>query len=294
MKNIVTTLRGGLFLGIFLGLGHAVHAQMIVINVGINQPAALVADAGDSTGINLCEGDTVTLGGSPAVTGGTAPFTYAWSPGTNISATNVANPSAWPGSSGTYSLQVTDANNCTSNSSVSLTVNTVPNAQFNFTPLGLQVTFSDQSTGAITSWAWDFGDGNTSSQQNPVHTYANPGQYTVCLTTDNNGCTDISCTTLSVIVGMEGAVAIPGLQVSPNPYQGETQVRFGMTETAWVKLEAFDVQGKLIGVVAEGQRDAGNQVIPFSAARLGAPAGVYLLRLTVGEKVATVRVAEVR
>ena len=45
---------------------------------------------------------------------------------------------------------------------------------------GLTMTFTDASTGA-TSWYWDFGDGNTSTEQNPTHTYAEPGTYTVTL-----------------------------------------------------------------------------------------------------------------
>ena len=50
----------------------------------------------------------------------------------------------------------------------------------------LLVTFSSQSTGTITGWTWDFGDGSTSTSLPPVsHTYANPGQYTVSLTVTN-------------------------------------------------------------------------------------------------------------
>ena len=52
-------------------------------------------------------------------------------------------------------------------------------------PSPLVVSFQDTSTttaGSITSWAWDFGDGATSSQANPTHTYGAPGTYTVTLT----------------------------------------------------------------------------------------------------------------
>jgi PKD repeat protein len=44
------------------------------------------------------------------------------------------------------------------------------------------VNFTDQSTGQITSWSWNFGDGSTSREQNPSHTYNDPGTYTVSLT----------------------------------------------------------------------------------------------------------------
>jgi len=43
----------------------------------------------------------------------------------------------------------------------------------------LTVNFADNSTGVVASYTWDFGDGNTSAEQNPTHVYAAPGTYTV-------------------------------------------------------------------------------------------------------------------
>lgn len=65
----------------------------------------------------------------------------------------------------------------------------VPSASFTGTPLSgcspLIVVFQDQSTGNPTSWSWDFGNGNTSTLQNPTATYFAPGSYTVTLTATN-------------------------------------------------------------------------------------------------------------
>ena len=52
-------------------------------------------------------------------------------------------------------------------------------------PAPLAVQFNDTSTGNPTAWLWDFGDGATSTEQNPVHTYTAPGNYTVGLTVSN-------------------------------------------------------------------------------------------------------------
>ncbi|MBK0404565.1 PKD domain-containing protein [Adhaeribacter sp. BT258] len=49
-----------------------------------------------------------------------------------------------------------------------------------------QVSFTDISSNNPTTWSWNFGDGNTSTLQNPTHTYANPGTYSVSLTAGNN------------------------------------------------------------------------------------------------------------
>ena len=64
-----------------------------------------------------------------------------------------------------------------------------PSAEFRGTPTTgdapLAVNFTDDSTGSPTGWSWDFGDGSTSTEQNPAHTYSSPGTYTVKLTARN-------------------------------------------------------------------------------------------------------------
>jgi len=55
----------------------------------------------------------------------------------------------------------------------------------------LTVQFADRSTGNITEWLWDFGDEQTSTNQNPTHTYDNPGSYTVTLTVTGPQGTDV-------------------------------------------------------------------------------------------------------
>ena len=67
-------------------------------------------------------------------------------------------------------------------------------ASFSFAPAapknGQAVVFTDTSTGNPTSWSWTFGDGATSSLQNPSHVYASAGTYIVTLTAGNAGSSD--------------------------------------------------------------------------------------------------------
>jgi PKD repeat protein len=65
----------------------------------------------------------------------------------------------------------------------------------------MSVSFVDQSEGLPTSWAWDFGDGQTSTEQNPRHLYASEGTYTVKLTVKNNFGQDTKVRTDLITVG---------------------------------------------------------------------------------------------
>ncbi|HTL82484.1 MAG TPA: gliding motility-associated C-terminal domain-containing protein [Bacteroidia bacterium] len=77
---------------------------------------ALVANAGN--GGTICPGTTLTIGGGPTATGGTAPYTYQWTPATNLSSTTVSNPIANPNSPTWYWVTVTDAVGATATDSV--------------------------------------------------------------------------------------------------------------------------------------------------------------------------------
>src|SRR3954467_11954153 len=75
-------------------------------------------------------------------------------------------------------------------------------------PTPLNVAFTDLSTNTPTSWAWDFGDGGTSTVQNPTHTYATPGTYTVTLVATNAQGSD-SEIKVGYIVAVLSPVAVP-------------------------------------------------------------------------------------
>ena len=96
-------------------------------------------------------------------------------------------PSHVYAASGTYTVSLTVTGPGGSNTMTrSNYVRVTPAAKFKGSPTSgtapLAVNFTDQSVGTVTSYAWDFGDGTTSTVANPAKVYAAPGTYTVALT----------------------------------------------------------------------------------------------------------------
>jgi len=99
---------------------------------------------------------------------------------------------------GTYdvTLTVTSGSGCPNSVTKQTSVHPLPVASFNIVAVCLNtasdfVDASVVSSGNITGWNWDFGDGGTDNTQNPSHTYTTAGTFDVTLTvTTDNGCTD--------------------------------------------------------------------------------------------------------
>jgi len=103
-------------------------------------------------------------------------------------------------------LFVENVNGCTSELIQKVVVDSLPEAGFIMTDtvaVGIEFEITDMSIPhgyPILSWFWDFGDGATALNPNPIiHTYTAPGNYEVCLIiSDFNGCTDTLCSSIVV------------------------------------------------------------------------------------------------
>lgn len=110
------------------------------------------------------------------------------------------------GTGAAFTFKFQDGNNSYGNNSGSLSIQVCeagPTADFTADPVSgiapLEVTFTNESVGSITSYSWLFGDGDDSSDENPTHTYTTPGTYEVTLTVDGPNGSDSTTKTITVL-----------------------------------------------------------------------------------------------
>ncbi|MFN0214799.1 MAG: PKD domain-containing protein [Saprospiraceae bacterium] len=144
---------------------------------------------------------------------------YVWTfPGGIPSSSNQANPTVTYTIAGTYSITLKATNTSGSHTYTRtnyITVKAVPVANYNQTVNGSTVTFTNTTIGNATSYLWNFGDGNTSTEVNPIHTYANAGTYDVVLTATNDCGSSTKLKSIIII-----SMSPPTAAISANPSIG--------------------------------------------------------------------------
>jgi len=151
---------------------------------------------------------------------------------------------------------------------------TPPKADFTFAPaapeVGDEVQFTDKSTddGQIVSWRWDFGDGTTSTEQNPKKKYTQPGTFKVKLTVrDNDGAE--STVEKTITVKPSGR---PVVGVFPNPARESATFTFTLPAGATSgTLVVFSISGKL---VLKQEKLTGTQFV-WDIKKSDVPSGPY-------------------
>ena len=137
-----------------------------------------------------------------------SPTSWRWNFGDGVTST-VKNPSHAFARTGSYTVSLTTTEGSSSKQgSKTLTVAgmSVLTSSFTYSPAtptaGQAIQFTDTSTGSPTSWLWNFGDGGTSTSQNPSHPYTTPGMKTVTLTVTNSSGSNVATRTFTVGVAL--------------------------------------------------------------------------------------------
>lgn len=118
-------------------------------------------------------------------------------------------------------------------------------AGFTYAVAGNKTTFQNSSTFA-TSYKWEFGDGNTSTQASPVHTYAQQGKYTVKFTAGNNCFSETITDTVKIGAGSAGNIAGKNEKISIATAGNGSVILFLPDTGNYKELQVYSISGSLI------------------------------------------------
>jgi PKD repeat protein len=172
--------------------GFSSPATWLASDLALNPASGTTSQPPVASFTSSCSSLTCAFTSTSTDPGGTI-SAYSWTFGDGGTST-VQNPSHTYAAAGTYtvSLTVTDNAGATNSTSQSITVTAAsqpPVASFTSSCSSLTCAFTSTSTdpgGTISAYSWTFGDGGTSTAQNPSHTYGASGTYTVTLTVTDN------------------------------------------------------------------------------------------------------------
>ncbi|RMG85398.1 MAG: PKD domain-containing protein [Bacteroidetes bacterium] len=120
-----------------------------------------------------------------------------------------------------------------------------PVAGFTFDIQNGTVQFTNTST-AGSEFLWDFGDGNTSTEENPTHAYNDIGQFDVTLSVENDCGDDQISQTLDIMVGTRETSVDFTANLFPNPTDGSFQIALVAQHSEDLTIEILDLRGRTL------------------------------------------------
>lgn len=184
-------------------------------------------------------GSPLTVQFNNQTTGDVTSYSWDFGDGSPITDQNsVGNPSHVYPAGGTYTVTLTASGAGGSNSYTAQVSVTAPvNAMFSASPdttSPLMVQFTNESTGPVVASSWDFGDGTTSAETSPSHTYAAGGTYTVTLTvTGSDGGTSSYSGQVTVTEPVDALFATQAVEGQPLAVQFNNQSTGPVATSNW-------------------------------------------------------------
>lgn len=258
----------------------------------VPNPSALITGSP-----SVCAGSTVTYT-TPSVSG----ISYSWSVtgGTIVSGQNTDSATIqWSSTAGTGSVKViatSSLGGCTDTADVNVNIVNPPVVHWSVTQgSGRTFNFAPSDT-SFASYVWNFGDGDTSTSLRPTHTYQVDTTYSVSLTVrTKEGCEVTKDSTLSIVTGIvKYTNPFASFNIYPNPFKDVTTLKYTLTEKAKIQVNVYDITGREIANLENATQTPGNYQYQFDANKYNANAGVYFVKVVVGDKLVTRQIVNVK
>ncbi|KAB2859629.1 MAG: PKD domain-containing protein [Flavobacteriales bacterium] len=223
------------------------------VTVTVHPNLTVVASA-DNT---ICPGTSATISATPAGGNG-GPYSYTWTPNTNISSTTAQSPTVTPAVSTTYTVTLSDGCSPAVTDQVTISLYNLPNPQASADTLSLciipsqPITFynaTDTTNGMLNPAAviWNFGDGSTSTSpwDTISHTYTQPGTYVVTMTVSSMP-SQGGCTVTKTVIPQINIYALPVADFTSNPNPTsmfEPEVQFTDQSQGLINQHFWDFAG---------------------------------------------------
>ncbi len=252
----------------------AVGCELISPVFTVESPDAAISVSSANINNSACNGfDTGSI--DVSIEGGTAPYQYNWSNGTNTEDVNDL-------PSGNYLLTVTDANECVFISDImfvdepdELQASSVTTPDVNEMSDGTATVTINGGTDPY-EYNWD---SNTGNQTTPTATGLAAGTYMITVS-DNNGCMMVTSVTVEadIVDAVDELSFVKRMELSPNPTDNEAQLLIELSESKPIQIEVFDLSGKKILNPQVYEARQLLTIIDLSAES----AGVYIVKVNVG------------
>ncbi|MGK0364336.1 MAG: PKD repeat protein [Saprospiraceae bacterium] len=223
------------------------------------------------------------------------PTEWFWQfPGGTPATSNQQNPSVTYTTAGFYTVSLAVANTAGNNFVTQenyVVVETFPMPDFTFEidmDNPLQVNFTNQTSGSVNQYLWDFGDGNTSSEFDISHIYENGATtYNVTLNAINSSCGAANSQAVTILYSStEDYSILPTVQVFPSPFTDDLYVNFKEMPDASMELRLTAIDGRIFN----RQIINNQQNVRFSTDNL--PSGIYILQMIYEGDIFGVRVVK--
>ncbi|PCJ66323.1 MAG: hypothetical protein COA58_05985 [Bacteroidetes bacterium] len=227
----------------------------------------------------ICEGETLKINAY----GGAS---YEW--GNNETTQEI---SVNPIEETTYTVIIRSVEGCEDFDNITVMVDPLPIAAFSYKDFKDSVAFTNESSLA-TSYSWDFGDGQTSTNENPYNIYKDSGDYVIVLTATNE-CGDVDSSISinvkvpKVVNGILEETALAEIQLYPVPTNGVITYTLENQLYGRLEIQVVDVTGKSI---LQKNIIKGSSVLEGNLDLTDYPAGVYLIQFKINNAQATHRV----